>query len=313
MTATAGIAGPIGARWRTLPPNARGAVLVLLSGIGFTSVNMLVKVIGGELHAFQIAFFRVFFGFLVIIPFALHQGLPALRTRHRFGHVLRAVFGMGAMYCTFYAAIHLPLADVTAYGFTKAFFVVVFAHFVLGERIYRSRTIPICLGFVGALILLRPGFGIEPAAVVALLAAVFMALVVVMIAKLGRSEPYWTVMFWFGVLSTCIAIGPALAVWQPLSWTQLGMLAAIGVLGVTAQTLMLRGFTIGDTTAMVNFEYVQLLYAVLYGVFLFSNYPDVWTITGSLVIVASASYVARHGHKPGGRGAAEQARDTDRN
>lgn len=317
MTAAAGIAGPIGARinarWRTLPPNTRGAILVLLSGIGFTSVNMLVKVIGGELHAFQIAFFRAFFGFLVIIPFALHQGVAALKTPQRFGHVLRAVFGMGAMYCTFYAAIHLPLADVTAYGFTKAFFVAVFAYPVLGERIYRSRTIPICIGFAGALILLRPGFGLEPAAAVALLAAVFMALVVVMIAKLGRSEPYWTVMFWFGVLSTCIAIGPALAVWQPLSWTQLGMLAAIGVLGVTAQTLMLRGFTVGDTTAMVNFEYVQLLYAVLYGVFLFSNYPDFWTMTGSLVIVASASYVARHGHKPGGRGAAKQAQDTGRN
>ena len=79
------------------------------------------------------------------------------------------------MYCTFYAAIHLPLADVTAYGFTKAFFVVLFAALFLGERVYTRRVIPICCGFLGVLILLRPGFAMELAALVGLLAAVFMA------------------------------------------------------------------------------------------------------------------------------------------
>ncbi|MGD1878983.1 MAG: DMT family transporter [Kiloniellaceae bacterium] len=279
----------IAARWAALGANTRGAVFVLLSGIGFTTVSMLVKLLGAELHAFQIAFFRAFFGLLVILPFALGQGLPALKTRQRGTHLLRAACGMGAMYCTFYAAIHLPLADVTAYGFTKAFFVVLFAALFLGERVYTRRVIPICCGFLGVLVLLRPGFAMEPAALVGLLAAVFMALVVVTIAKLGRSEPYWTVMFYFGVVSTLIAIGPAVAVWRDPGLAQLGVLALVAVCGVTAQTLMLRGFSLGETTAMVNFEYVQLLYAVLYGIFIFGDFPDVWTVAGSLIIVVSAS------------------------
>lgn len=287
--------------WHALSGNSRGAVFVLLSGLGFTTVSMLVKLLGGDLHAFQIAFFRAFFGFLLILPFALAQGPAALRTRQWMAHALRGACGMGAMYCTFYAAIHIPLADVTAYGFTKAFFVVILAWLILGERIYKRRVIPICIGFFGTLILLRPGFAMEPGALIGLLAAVFMALVVIMIAKLGRSEPYWTVMFYFGLVSTLIAAGPAIAVWRPLDGAQLGMLAAIAASGVAAQTLMLRGFSIGETTSMVNFEYVQLLYAMLYGIMIFGDLPDAWTLTGSLIIVLSASYVARRERAPAPR------------
>jgi drug/metabolite transporter (DMT)-like permease len=278
--------------WDELSDNVKGACLVMLSGLLFSTVSLLVKLLGHDLHVLQIAFFRALFGLLWVLPFAAAQGVGVLRTTRPIGHLLRGAFGMGAMFCSFYAAIHLPLADATALTFTKPFFVVLFAVMFLGETLRSERLVAIVIGFAGMLILLRPDLHTDLAAFVALFGAVFMALVVIMLAKLGRSEPSVTVMLYFGLISTAIAFGPMLFVWQWPTWPQFLLLIAIGACGAAAQTAMLRGFAIGETTVLVNFEYLQLMHAALFGLIFFGDIPTSWTVIGSLVIVGSAAYVA---------------------
>jgi len=149
------------------------------------------------------------------------------------------------------------------------------------------------VGFVGVLLLLRPGLSMDVAALAAVLGAVFMALVVIMVAKLGRSESYLTVMLYFGIVSSAIAVAPAALVWRQPDLRELGLLVAMGACGVAAQTMALRGFAIGEATVLVNFEYLQLLNAIVYGFVAFGAVPDAWTIAGSLIIVLTAAYVAR--------------------
>lgn len=279
--------------WDKLSPNVRGSLLVTASGVFFATVNLLVKFLGHDLHVMQIAFFRALFGLLWVVPFVLPHGLAVLKTRRPVGHFLRGAFGMGAMFCLFYSAIHLPLADATALTFTKPYFVVGFAVLFLGEPFRTERLLAITIGFAGMLILMRPGVSTEPAAFVALFGAIFMALVVIMLAKLGQTEPSVTVMFYFGLVSTVMTAIPALVVWQPPSLWQCVMLVAIGAIGASAQTLMLRGFATGETTVLVNFEYIQLIHAAVFGFIFFGDLPDRWTIVGSLIIVGSAAFLVR--------------------
>lgn len=289
MTGAARVAGI----WGGLSPNARGAWLVVASGVLFTLVSVFVKLLGQSLHSFEIAFFRALFGLLWVLPAVAWHGVGVLRTKRPLGHVMRGAFGMGVMFCSFYAAIHLPLAEVTAYGFTKPFFVALLAVLFLGEACPPRRLAAIAVGFGGMLLLLRPDVTANPAILVALLAAVFMALVVVMVSKLGRSEHPVAVMFYFGLVSTAIAAVPALLVWRQPTGEELALLALMGGCGALAQSLMLRAFSIGEATVLVNFEYLQLLHAILFGIVVFGDIPGLATLAGSAVIILTAAYVAR--------------------
>ena len=111
--------------------------------------------------------------------------------------------------------------------------------------------------------------------------------------------------------STAIAIVPAIPVWKQPTLPEFGLLIAMGACGASAQTLMLRGFAVGETTVLVNFEYLQLLHAIVFGFIAFGDLPDVWTITGSIVIVLSAAYVARREAQDARLRAATRARNAN--
>jgi drug/metabolite transporter (DMT)-like permease len=100
--------------WGALPGNARGAAWMILSGLGFTAMAVLIKLLGGRLDSLQIAFFRCLIGFLAVLPLALARGSAGMRTRHFPVHLTRGLFGVLAMVCSYYAIQHLPLASYTS-------------------------------------------------------------------------------------------------------------------------------------------------------------------------------------------------------
>ena len=286
-------AGPVmRARVAALPPNVRGALWVLLAGIFFSVMGVLIKLLGERLDSFQIAFFRALFGLLAVLPFVWGIGLSELKTQYPVKHLVRGIMGVTAMFCGFYAITHLALADAVAFTFTRPLFLIPLAVLFLGEQVRARRWTATGVGFIGVLIMLRPGGSMELAALVAIVGAFLVAAVSVLIKQLTVTEKPTTLLFYFGIVSTTVALGPALLVWTPPTWQELLMMAAVGACGASAQTCMIRGFAVGEATAVVPFDYARLIFAGLFGFFIFTEVPDLWTVAGALLLVGSTLYIA---------------------
>ncbi len=292
---SAGRGGGLRARWLALSPNLRGAVWMVGAALGFTVNGALVKALGAMgLPTMQIAFARAFFTLLVVLPFLWHAGLGALATTAPGLHLIRALAGAGAMVCGFYAFVLLPLADVTALTFTTPLFTIVLAVLLLGERVRWRRWTATAIGFLGVLIMVRPGAGsLEPGALLAIAMAFGIAVATVMVKRLPAGESHAAMLFWFCVASLLMTAVPAALVWQAPSPTEWLLMVSIGALGGGAQALIIRAFSTGEATFVAPFDYSKLLLAVAIGLVFFSELPDLWSLLGAAVILGSNLYIAR--------------------
>ncbi len=287
-------AAALRARWQALPDNTRGAIWVLMAAVGFSVMAVLAKHLGETLHAFQIAFFRSVVGFLVLLPLVMRAGWGVLRTSVPGLHFGRSATGAVAMMCGFYALTHLPLATATAITFTRPLFLIVIAVLLLGEPVRWRRWSATLAGFIGVLVMLRPGAGtLDPAVFVALGQALAAALIVVFLKRMPPEEKHVTVLFFTAVFTTLVTLGPALWVWRMPDAATLAIAVAMGTVGVTAQAAVVRAYRIAEATAVAPFDYARLLFATGFGIVLFAEIPDVWLILGAGIIVASTVYIAR--------------------
>jgi drug/metabolite transporter (DMT)-like permease len=283
--------------WKGLPANLRGALWVTLSCLCIASMAALVKSLGARLDSFQLAFFRAGFGLLSVLPFAIGAGWGVLRTRQLKLHIVRGVAGTVAMMCGFYALTHLSLADATAITFTTPLFLTVLAALVLHETVRWRRWSATAIGFLGVLVMLRPGHGVlELAALVALLGATCVATVRLVIKRLAAADSSLTIIVWFGLVSTAVSAVPAALVWRTPTLFDLGLLVLLGCLASLTQVFMIRGYRAGEASALAPFEYARLPFAMMYGFLLFAELPDLYTLLGASIIVASTLYIARREH-----------------
>ena len=283
------------ALWARLPGNLRGALWMMAAAFGFTVNGALVKALGETgLHAFQIALARAIFSFAALSPFILLAGPGIWRTRHPSIHLARALAGGAAMVCGFYAFTKLPLAEVTALSFTTPLFAIVMAVLLLGEPVRWRRWSATVVGFLGVVIMVRPGAAaFEPAAVVALGMALGIAVAVVLVKRFPEDDSHVAMLGYFSVAATLMTIGPAVYFWRPPSFAEWLLLAAIGVLGLASQAMMIRAFRAGEATFVAPFDYSKLLLAGLLGFAVFGEVPDAWALLGAGIIVASTLYIAQ--------------------
>jgi drug/metabolite transporter (DMT)-like permease len=290
-------AGRLQARWLALPVSVRGPLWMMAAGALFAAMTLLVKILAGQLNSFEIAFFRAAFGLASVLPFALAAGRAAFVTRRPFTHLARGLVGAVAMSATFYSIAHLPLAEATALSFTRPLFVVLLAAAFLGEPVRIRRLAATAVGFLGVLIMLRPqrwftGEGIELAAVAGLGGAALVAVVIVFVKKLIRTERPVTLLFYFGLISTLGALVPALPDWVWPSWTQLFWLLVMGAVGASAQSLIIRAYMVADATVVSPFDYIRLVFAAIFGFAFFGEVPGSWMLAGAGVIIAATVYIA---------------------
>ena len=283
------------ARWLALSPNQRGALWMIGAACGFTLNSALVKWLGATgMPPMQMVFARVLIALLAILPFVWRAGPGVLATRAPGTHLIRALAGTGATVCGIYAVVLLPLADVTALSFTTPLFTILLAVPLLRERVRWRRWSATAVGFLGVLIMVRPGASaVEPGALLALGMALGIAVATVMVKRLPAGETVTGMLFWYSVTALALTSVPALLVWQAPSATGWLLLIAIGVLGVASQALILRAYRVGEATFVAPFDYSKLLLAVAIGLTVFGEIPDLWTLAGALVIVASTLYIAR--------------------
>ena len=279
--------------WKSQTPVMRGIVLMCLSTIAFSIMHGLVRFVSEVLPPFQIAFFRNIFGLAFLLPLLMRSRFAILRTKQIGLHALRGVINMAAMLMFFTALAISPIAKVTALGFTAPIFMAILAVLVLGERFRIYRWSAIFLGFVGMLIILRPGLvAIDTGALLVIGSAALWAVAMIIIKIQSRTESSLTIVAYMGIFLGVFSIGPAVWVWQPFGLQTLGFMVLIGLFGSIAQMAISESLKETDSTALMPFDFLKLIWTAMIGVWFFSEIPDIYTWIGATVIFLSGLFIA---------------------
>lgn len=271
----------------------RVAVWMTISGAAFAGMGALIKFAAHDLHPFEVAFFRCLFGLAWMAPWILRRGPRVLRTRRLPLYTVRATVGLVGMLSGFYALRFIALADATALSFTAPLFATVGAALVLGETVRRRRWTATGLGFVGVLIILRPGATVvEPAALWTLVGALTTAINMLIVKRLTATEPSEAVVTWMVVMMTPMTLVAALPFWLTPTPGQLAVLAALGLCGTIGHLAVTRGFAAGEASLVSSFDYLRMPFAAAFGWLAFGEIPTGWTFGGAAVIAGSATYIA---------------------
>lgn len=271
-----------------------GVGFMVLSGLCGVSMSVVIRYISGNLHPFEIAFFRNLFGIGLLLPFVLRAGVVAvLSTRHIRLHALRGALNAAGMLTFFLALTLAPIVEVSALSFTSPLFGTILAAVVIGETVGPRRRIGLLIGLLGALILLRPGFvPVNAGALLTLLSAVALAGAMVTIKLLTRSEGALTITTYAALFIAAFSLPPAMLYWTWPSATELAWLVVIALLGTLTQLCLARAFAEAEATLLLPVEFLRLLWAALFGYIFFSELVDLWTWLGGLTILSGAVYVA---------------------
>jgi drug/metabolite transporter (DMT)-like permease len=282
-----------------------GALLGILFAncavLTFTVMDAVIKSVSQIYPTGEIIFFRNLFAFIPLLAFAYwrHGGIP-LRTAHPWGHVLRGVFGVSSMFCFFLSYKLMPLSEAIALGLSGPIFITVLSVPLLGEHVGWRRWSAVILGFLGVLVMTRPGSALfDIHALVPLAAAVLYAAAMLSIRKLGATEPSTTIVFHFTVFATLASLltipwgmaDPAQAWVMPSSGSQWGWLVVIGGLGGAAQIFMTIAYQRARAATVASFDYTALVYGFLLGWMWFAEVPDEYLIVGGGIVVAAGIYI----------------------
>ena len=280
--------------WLSLPENLRGILWLILGAFLFVLVDVFVKMLGRKFDPFQLALFRYAIGWIVLAPIFIRMGRSNLRTQHIGLHLLRMVLAFAAQLGVFVSVIYMLLADATAFMFTKPLFTTVVAVLLISEAVSARRWVATFVGFVGVLIMVRPGSeSMDPVALIAIGAAMTFAVANVLIRMLARTEPPNRILFYYHIGGIVAFTGPAIWVWRTPVGNEWLLLIAIGVITTAGMVCYIRAFSVGEPSAVGPSENVRLIYAALFGYFLFAEIPSIWTGIGAAIIVASTYYIAR--------------------
>jgi drug/metabolite transporter (DMT)-like permease len=282
-------------RLRRIPIPLRAAILLLGTATTWAMMPILIRIGAEEVHPLELAFFRNLWGALLMLPLGLRVARISEFRGKRLGiYGFRSALNLASMLCWFSAATLMPIADMTALGFTQPIWSTIGAVLILGEVLHARRALAVAIGFLGVLIVLRPGFGeIGLGAMLILISSFTYAGVNLIVKRLTRTEHPDAIVFYMSALMTPMSLPFALAVWVTPSWGTLGLTLLLAAVAQTGHICATRAFAIADASAVLPYEFVRLPLAAMFAYLIFAEAPDLFTWIGGTVIFASTIALAR--------------------
>jgi drug/metabolite transporter (DMT)-like permease len=286
---------------RYAPANARGDNVVM--GIVWVTVAMAIFAglaafarasMNAGVPPFQVVFLRNLFALLALSPLLFTRGFELFQTPHLKLYGLRSGLSAITMLFWFYALSLIPIGELTAISFLAPLFGTLAAVFLLGEVVRARRWTALLVGFVGAMIILRPGgtdFGLGQAC--AVLSAMIGGFLAILVKQLTSRDDTNRIVFLTTVIVTPLSLLPALAVWTWPAWSTLPLLLGMGLCAVLGHLTLTRAFASMDASLVLTFEFSKLPFAVAVAYFAFGEVIDIWTWVGALIIFGSAVYISR--------------------
>lgn len=276
---------------------ALAALLILIATAFIAATTLLAKALGTDtlgapLPVLQISHGRFLFAFAALASIAMVVRPPLGRPHWRL-HIGRTSFGWLGVTLMFASVAYIPLADATAISFLNPVFAMVLAIPLLGERVGPVRWSAAGIALVGAMILLRPTpDSFQPAALLALAAAMIMGMELIFIKKLSGREPIFQILLINNMIGLGIATAAVLPVWTPPTGLQWAALAGLGILMACAQTLFVNAMARADASFVAPFSYTTLIAAAVYHFVGFGVVPDTISLIGAATIIAGALLLA---------------------
>lgn len=272
--------------------NMRGIVLMLLGFFSFAACDVQAKVLTEDLHAFQIVWFRQIGLFIGVIALLAMRGISVLRSANPILQVSRGLTAVISALCFIIGVTYVPLADAVAVTFIAPFLVTVLAALVLREPVGIRRAAAVAVGFLGMLIVIRPGMGVfHPAILFTVLAAFMFSARQILSRWLSGGDGIATTVAYTSITTTVVASLALPFVWttpvEPGVWAVAAGLAVTAALG---EVLVIRALDLAQAVVVAPMHYSLILWSTFYGYVVFADLPDQWTILGCIIIVGSGLY-----------------------
>lgn len=284
-----------------LPRPLVGIALKVAATLAFGLMAAIARGIGDAYPLGQVVFFRSSFAFLPILATMLISGvgLSALATKRPWSHLLRSGAGTGAMFSYFAALVFLPLADVTALSFVSPLIITALAALILGEHVGLYRWSAVALGFVGVLIMISPHLGHADAAgaptiglALAFASATFASFAMISVRRMSGTENALAIAFYFQLTCTVVSMMTLPFAWVTPTVNDFGLLVLIGVCGGCGQILMTNSYRFATASTIANFDYVAMIWAILFGWMFFDELPAAAVYVGAAIVIGSGAFIA---------------------
>lgn len=272
-----------------------GALFVLGASFIFAMVGTLVKVASTSFNNEMVVFFRNFCALLFVLPWlAYSRQTGGIKTKCLQLHLLRSAAGLGAMYCFFYAIARLQLSEAFLLSSTSPLFIPLIASVWIGEQVTHSARWALITGFIGIVLILKPGAGIfQPAMLVALAAGILAAIAMVTIRRMSLTEPAIRIVFYFTVFSTVVSAIPLFWSWISLLHKMWWLLVLIGFLAGVGQFFLTKGYSMAPAAQVGPLTYGNVVFATVMGWMLWGETLDLMAWAGAILVCIAGIITTR--------------------
>ncbi|MEC7763518.1 MAG: DMT family transporter [Pseudomonadota bacterium] len=272
--------------------NRRGLLFMLCGFFFFSSTDAISKTLTADFHAFQIAWIRLFGLMAVVIVMLALKGPSILRTQAPAMQIFRGVVAVGSSLAYIFALRHVPLAESVAVSFIAPFMVTILGAALLREPVGLRRWLAIAVGFVGVLVIVRPGAGLfHPAIGFVFVAATFFAGRQIVSRYLGSSESTMTTVAYTAITACALLFVPMVLEWKtPTEVSHILMFAGIACLAAIGEFFIIRALEIANAVVLAPMHYSLIIFSTIWGFLIFGELPDALTWVGAGIVVASGLY-----------------------
>ena len=270
-------------------------IVVALTLIGTLTAALMasgVKYLSNDLNPFTICFFRCLIGLIIVLPFIIKNKFKAIKSKNIKLQFYRSFINVISMITWFSAIGIMHLEKATALGFTTPLFTTILAVIILREVIRAHRITALFIGFLGVLIIIRPGYlPIESGTLLMLIASFSFSIVLIMVKKLSDIDSSLTIIFYHLLFMTPLTFIIAIFFWEGINFSQFFIFVLMGSAGLISHWCLAQAFKLSDTTFIMPFQFTKLIWASFIGYVIFAESPDKWTWFGGIVIFASVIYI----------------------
>ena len=282
---------------QTLPKSTPllGISLMLAAMAVLPGIDVIAKFLGqGGMPVLQIVWARLTFGTLFTLPFAArHTGLKGLLPTTPLIHSLRASFLIAAAYLFFSSLKYLPIADALAVFFVQPLVVTALSPLILKEKVGTRRWVAVSVGFIGTLIIIRPGLtAINPGSLLALASGICLALYFLQTRRIANRNPAIVTTFYTNAIGAGIVSVLVAFVWKaptPIEWLQFAALAVIANIG---HTLIVRAYDHAEASLLAPLAYTEMVTSTILGLLFFGDFPDAYTFAGVAILITCAIFIS---------------------
>lgn len=273
---------------------ARAVFWTVVAGATFAVAQAIIRYSAQKLPPFEVLFLRYFFGAVFMIPWMLNGGWGFIRRAPFLKFLSRSLTILFGAMAWFYALSIMPLPEASALSFANPLCTMVLAALILKEQVTPARWIAVAVGFLGVLVMMRPGEGVVSfGAIIVVGSCIFNGLSGIQNRMLAQTESTAAVVAYTALLMTPMSLVPAVFDWVWPTWEMTGWLVLLSGILTLGHLAFTYSFRLAEASAMMPYQYLRLPMVVLLGWSCFGETLDVWGWTGSAIIIGSSFFIAR--------------------